>query len=115
MGAIPLGHAIETSAGTLPFKSIIHVAGINMLWRSSERSIRDSVRNAISLAHERGYKSIALPLIGAGSGGGKSTKVQSIIEDELTRCQFDGEARIVRYAKTATNNAMNRSARKAVF
>jgi O-acetyl-ADP-ribose deacetylase (regulator of RNase III) len=114
MGAIPLGHAVETSAGTLPFKSIIHVAGINMLWRSSERSIRDSVRNAISLARERGYKSIALPLIGAGSGGGKSTKVQSIIEDELTKCQFDGEARIVRYAKTPTNNAMNRSARKAV-
>jgi O-acetyl-ADP-ribose deacetylase (regulator of RNase III) len=85
-----------------------------MLWRSSERSIRDSVRNAISLARGRGYKSIALPLIGAGSGGGKSTKVQSIIEDELTKCQFDGEARIVRYAKTPTNNAMNRSARKAV-
>jgi O-acetyl-ADP-ribose deacetylase (regulator of RNase III) len=29
MGVIPLGHAVETSAGSLPFKSIIHVAGIN--------------------------------------------------------------------------------------
>ena len=71
MGAIPLGHAVETSAGRLPFKSIIHVAGINMLWRSSERSIRDSVFNAISIAQNRGYKSLALPLIGAGSGGGR--------------------------------------------
>ena len=102
MGAIPLGHAVETSAGTLPFKSIIHVAGINMLWRSSERSIRDSVRNAISVAKNRRYKSLALPLIGAGSGGGKSTNVQSIIEDELTKCQFDGDVRIVRYSKTPT-------------
>lgn len=102
MGAIPLGHAVETSAGTLPFKSIIHVAGINMLWRSSERSIRDSVRNAISVAQNRRYKSLALPLIGAGSGGGKSTNVQSIIEDELTKCQFDGDVRIVRYSKTPT-------------
>lgn len=104
MGAIPLGHAVETSAGTLPFKSIIHVAGINMLWRSSERSIRDSVRNAISIAQDRGYASVALPLIGAGSGGGKSSRVQSIIEDELTKCQFDGEVRIVRYVNKPTNS-----------
>ncbi len=103
MGSIPLGHAVETSSGTLRFKSIIHVASINMLWRSTERSIRDSVRNAIALAKSRGYKSMALPLIGAGTGGGKSTKVQSIIQDELTKCHFDGEIRIVRYSKTPTN------------
>jgi O-acetyl-ADP-ribose deacetylase (regulator of RNase III) len=36
-GAIPLGGAVLTSAGKLPFKAIIHVAGINMLWRASER------------------------------------------------------------------------------
>src|SRR5947199_9832222 len=48
-GPIPLGGAVFTSAGRLPFKGIIHVAGINMLWRASERSIRDSVRNALHL------------------------------------------------------------------
>ena len=100
MGAIPLGQAVETSPGTLPFKSIIHVAGINMLWRSSERSIRDSVRNSIAIAQNRGYKSLAFPLIGAGSGGGNARLVHSIIEDELTKCQFDGEVRIVRYSRT---------------
>lgn len=104
MGSIPLGHAVETSPGSLPFKSIIHVAGINMLWRSSERSIRDSVRNSISIARNRGYKSLAIPLIGAGSGGGKPAQVQSIIEDALKQCQFDGEVRIVRYGKQPTKN-----------
>jgi len=99
VGAIPLGKAIETSAGKLPFKSIIHVAGINMFWRSSERSIRDSVRNAITLARERGYRSIAMPLIGAGSGGGKPDRIQAIIEDELAKCEFDGEVRVVRYRR----------------
>ena len=64
LGAIPLGGAVLTSAGELPFKGIIHVAGINMLWRSSERSIRDSVKNAVRLAHETGFTSIAIPLIG---------------------------------------------------
>jgi hypothetical protein len=47
---------------------------------------------------------VALPLIGAGSGGGKSSRVQSIIEDELTKCQFDGEVRIVRYVNKPTNS-----------
>lgn len=98
-GPIPLGHAVATSAGRLPFKAIIHVAGINMFWRSSEQSVRDSVRNAIQLASERGYRSIAIPLIGAGSGGGNADKVAAFIQDELTRCQFDGEVRIVRFAK----------------
>jgi O-acetyl-ADP-ribose deacetylase (regulator of RNase III) len=109
MGAIPLGQAVETSPGTLPFKSIIHVAGINMLWRSSERSIRDSVRNAIAIAQKRGYKSLALPLIGAGSGGGNATRVHSIIEDELTQCHFDGDVRIVRYCSKSKNKAEDRS------
>jgi len=108
MGAIPLGQAVESSPGALPFKSIIHVAGINLLWRSSERSIRDSVRNAISIAQNRGYNSIAVPLIGAGTGGGDSAFVQSIIEDELSKCQFDGEVRIVRYSKTPKNKDVNR-------
>ena len=98
-GSIPLGGAVETSAGKLPFKSIIHVAGINMLWRSSEQSIRDSVRNAMEIAIEKGYLSIAFPLIGAGSGGAKADKVLSIIQNELGKIEFDGEVRIVRYRK----------------
>lgn len=100
-GPIPLGHAVETSAGNLPFKSIIHVAGINMLWRSSEKSIRDSVRNSIRIAHDQKYQSIALPLIGAGSGGGRSERVLDIIQDELSDLKFDGNVVIVRYRKKA--------------
>lgn len=102
-GPIPLGHAVESSAGRLPFKGIIHVAGINLFWRSSERSIRDSARNALALATERGYQSLAIPLIGAGSGGMNPDRVQAILEDELSRCHFACEVRIVRYSKTGPN------------
>jgi O-acetyl-ADP-ribose deacetylase len=98
-GAIPLGGAVETSAGRLPFKAIIHVAGINMLWRSSERSIRASVRNAIALAASRGYRSIAFPLIGAGSGGGNPERVIELMQSELAGVSFDGDVRIVRFRK----------------
>jgi len=96
-GMIPLGGAVETGAGDLPFKAIIHVAGINLLWRSSEWSVRESVRNAMSLAKQRGYQSIAFPLIGAGSGSGKSDRVLGWMRDELQSIAFDGVVIVVRY------------------
>lgn len=68
-GPIPLGGAVMTTAGRLPLKAIIHVAGIDLLWRASERSIRDSVRNALRVAAEAKMQSIALPVIGGGVGG----------------------------------------------
>jgi len=75
------------------------VAGINMLWRSSERSIRTSVRSAMDIVREQSYRSVAFPLIGAGSGGGKAKRVLAIIRDELEQTEYDGEVRIVRYRK----------------
>jgi len=36
-----------------------------MFWRSSERAIRGCVRSALGIAREKGYRSIAFPLINA--------------------------------------------------
>ena len=99
-GPIPLGGAVLTSAGRLPFKAIIHVAGINMLWRASERSIRDSVRNALVLAAEHGFRSIALPLIGAGTGGFNQERTKAIMEDELRRIDLPMDVRVVVFKKS---------------
>ncbi|MGO9107881.1 MAG: macro domain-containing protein [Thermoguttaceae bacterium] len=94
-GSIPLGGAVLTSAGRLPFKGIIHVAGINMLWRASEWSIRQCVRNAMSLAHEKRFQSIAFPLIGAGSGGFNQERTRAIMEDELGKMDFPMDVKLV--------------------
>jgi len=99
MGPIPLGGAVETGAGRLPFKGIIHVAGISLFWMSSERSIRDSVRNAMAIAAQRSYRSIAFPLIGAGTGGSNEDEVIAIMKDELAGIEFDGEVVLVRYRR----------------
>jgi O-acetyl-ADP-ribose deacetylase (regulator of RNase III) len=96
-GLIPLGGAVETCAGRLPHRAIIHAAGINLLWRSSERSIRGSVRSAVAIAKQRRYCSIAFPLIGAGSGGGNAERVQTWMADELKSIEFDGVVLVVRY------------------
>lgn len=94
-GPIPLGGAVLTGAGRLPFRGVIHVAGINMLWRASERSIRDSARNAMALVLEHGFRSVAFPLIGAHSGGFSPARSQEILLEELGRIEADVEARVV--------------------
>ncbi len=103
-GPIPLGGAVLTSAGRLPFRGIIHVAGINMFWRSSEFSIRESVRNAMRVATEQGFSSIAFPLVGAGSGGGNVEQIERFITSEIDSIPFEGEIRIVRYKPNANKD-----------
>ncbi len=96
-GVLALGGASVTSAGRLPFKAIIHVAGIGHDWRSSEKSIRDSVCSALREVGARGFRSVAFPLIGAGTGGGSEVDVEGFIEEECRRSDWDGEVVIVRY------------------
>jgi O-acetyl-ADP-ribose deacetylase len=98
-GPIPLGGAVLTSAGRLPFKGIIHVAGISIWWRSSEYSSRESCRSAMRTAKEHGFKSIAFPLIGAGTGGGSVDQVEKLMTDQLGVEEYDGRVVIVRYKK----------------
>ena len=100
-GPIPLGGAVQTRAGRLPFRAIIHVAGISTFWRSSERAIRGCVRSALGIARERGYRSIAFPLIGAGTGGYAPERALEILQDEIGQNDYDGEVRIVRFKRAA--------------
>ena len=99
MGPIPLGGAVWTDAGRLPFRGIVHVAGINLLWRSSERSVRDSTRNAVALAVSKGVSSLALPLIGAGSGGGRRERVLEWMTAELESLTAEMRVLVVQYRK----------------
>jgi O-acetyl-ADP-ribose deacetylase len=96
-GVLPLGGAVVTGAGRLPHKAIIHVAGIGHLWRSSEASIRQSVRSALARVQEHGFESVAFPLIGAGTGGGSPDHVEAMLHEEIERSGYPGRALIVRY------------------
>jgi len=94
---IPLGQAVVTSAGKLPHRAIIHVAGINLFWRATEDSIRDSVMNAMGLAERRGFSSIAFPIIGSGSGGFSKEKALVIMQAALKTCSAKIRVIIVDY------------------
>jgi len=98
-GSIPLGGAVLTGAGKLPFRGIIHVAGISMWWRSSEKSIRASCRNASAIAEAEGFDSVAFPLIGAGTGGGSPDDVRQMMIEELANTTFSGRFVVVQFER----------------
>ena len=99
-GPMKLGQAVLTSGGRLPFKGIIHVTGINMLWMGSEYSVRESTKNALKVAFDAGFSSIAFPLIGAGSGSFPEEKALNIMLDEISKCQNrPDEVRVVRFKR----------------
>ena len=95
---MPLGSAVWTSAGQLPFKGIIHVAGINLVWRASESSIRMSVRNAVTVALAHGIQRLAAPVIGAGSGGFAEADACRLITSEAEGLDAELDFILVRYA-----------------
>lgn len=107
MKMIPLGGAVETSAGKLPFKSIVHVAGINLLWRSSESAVRRCVGSALDIAIRKNYQSIAFPTIGAGTGGLSVDRVMGIMCEEAKKSAFKGEVRIVRFKSRKSSKPEN--------
>lgn len=96
-GPIPLGGAVLTGAGRLPFRGIIHVAGINLLWRASEFSIRHSVRSAMKIVSREGFASVAFPILGAGSGGFPPDKALAVMRQELSALSSSARVIIVRF------------------
>ncbi len=98
-GPIPLGHAVVTAAGRLPFQAIIHVAGINLCWFASERSVRGSVRSAMEIVAARQFPSVAFPIIGSGSGNRGKTKALGWMQAEFALLSSPARVLLVAYRR----------------
>ena len=68
-GPIEVGEAIESIAGKLPYKYIIHAAGMGQDLRTDENIVSKVTKNSLLLADKLKIKSIAFPAIGTGVGG----------------------------------------------
>lgn len=99
IGVMPLGSAHLTSAGRLPFKGIIHVAGINAFWRATENSVRDSVVNAMKIVTESLFDSVAFPLVGAGSGGMSEDRVLRLMLESFESIDATASVIVVRFKR----------------
>lgn len=67
---LPTGHAVATTAGNLPARWVIHTVG-PVHGRTPEGAARlaDCYRNSLAVADELGARTVAFPLVSAGSYG----------------------------------------------
>ena len=83
IGHCPIGKAVTTNAGKLPYKFIIHVPTID--WETSRKATVKDIYNgtvmALKICQEKEVKSIAFPLLGAGVVGLPDKQVKQQIEN----------------------------------
>ncbi|MDP2211118.1 MAG: macro domain-containing protein [Candidatus Aquicultor sp.] len=68
-GPIDVGSAVETSAGALKAKYVIHAAVMGIDRVTDGEKIESATRATLNLAQDLGIKSIAIPALGTGVGG----------------------------------------------
>jgi O-acetyl-ADP-ribose deacetylase len=66
---IGLGEAVETSAGDMPARWVIHAATMEMDFRTDAQIIERATRSTLAKAEELGARSLALVAFGTGVGG----------------------------------------------
>jgi O-acetyl-ADP-ribose deacetylase (regulator of RNase III) len=84
IGFVPIGDFAITSCGNLKCKKIIHIPTID--YKNDKRVISyEELKNVLTKVFEyiesEGFKSVALPLLGAGIAGLEKDKVEEIIKD----------------------------------
>jgi len=65
-GEVPVGEAVVTTAGRLPFKGVIHAVGPHRGVGQEEDRLAQALGAAFLLAHERGWASVSFPAVSSG-------------------------------------------------
>jgi O-acetyl-ADP-ribose deacetylase len=86
---IGLGEAVETTAGEMPSKWVIHAATMELGGPTSGEIIRQATASTLRKADELGAKSLALVAFGTGVGGFPVEETARIEVEEVRR-HLDG-------------------------
>jgi O-acetyl-ADP-ribose deacetylase (regulator of RNase III) len=82
---IPVGMAVATSAGSLPFRYVIHAVSMKRpRQRIPPENIREATQAAIELADRLGCESLAIPDLGVRMGKVSPTEAAHAMLDALT-------------------------------
>jgi O-acetyl-ADP-ribose deacetylase len=82
---VGLGEAVETTAGTLPARWVIHVATMELGGPTSADIIRRATAATLARADELGARSLALVAFGTGVGGFPLDEAAAIEVEEVRR------------------------------
>ncbi|ADC89088.1 Appr-1-p processing domain protein [Thermocrinis albus DSM 14484] len=80
---IPVGTAVVTKAGSLPFKGVIHAPTMERpAMETTEEKVRKAVRASLEVADKEGFRVIAMPGMGTGVGGlPKDVAAKAMLEE----------------------------------
>ena len=92
---VGLGEAVETSAGDMPSKWVIHAATMELGGPTSAEIIRRATASTLAKADELGAKSLALVAFGTGVGGFPIADAARIEVEEVRR-HLDGGSQLER-------------------
>ena len=82
---VGLGEAVETTAGTLPARWVIHAATMELGGPTSAEIIRRATAATLARADELGARSLALVAFGTGVGGFPLDEAAQIEVEEVRR------------------------------
>lgn len=84
-GPLEIGQAIQTNAGELAAKYVIHAVTMGMNFKTDEIMIRNACRNSLKLAAELKISAIVFPALGCGTGGFPFLASAKIMAQEVLR------------------------------
>jgi O-acetyl-ADP-ribose deacetylase (regulator of RNase III) len=93
---IGLGEAVETGAGDMPARWVIHAATMELGGPTSADVIRAATASALALADELGARSLALVAFGTGVGGFPLDQAAEIEVEEVRRHLDAGDSGLER-------------------
>ncbi|MGZ4183489.1 MAG: macro domain-containing protein [Solirubrobacteraceae bacterium] len=92
---IRLGEAVETTAGEMPCRWVIHAATMELGGPTSGEIIRSATASTLRKADELGATSLALVAFGTGVGGFPVSEAAAIEVEEVRR-HLDGKSGLQR-------------------
>lgn len=82
IGFVPVGGAAITTGGRLKAKYVIHAVGPRMGEGGEDEKLKKAINSVLSLADEKGIKSISVPAISAGIFGFPKDRCARILVSE---------------------------------
>lgn len=82
IGFVPVGGAAITTGGRLKAKYVIHAVGPRMGEGDEDEKLKKAINSVLSLADEKGIKSISVPAISAGIFGFPKDRCARILVSE---------------------------------
>ncbi|WP_116377716.1 macro domain-containing protein [Mycobacterium sp. MFM001] len=92
---IGLGEAVETTAGDMPARYVIHAATMELGGPTSAEIIADATRSTLRKADELGCRSLALVAFGTGVGGFPLDEAARLMVDTVRQHQPSSLQRVV--------------------